>query len=436
MFKYAQKVNTLSLLLGAFTVMVLTSGRVQKPIGVNTCLSKLEIDPARHWVKANTELDFSAPQALNSIRIALQADMAVTRLVGLQVASFRRIADHAGQNDTLVVQFHRTINIGQRIKLRVEAHGVVPEQHLKLAVNSFSPVWTEWTDQTNIVPMVLLPRNAARFAYQFHITLPPAYGLQASGQITNARRGQWDVVTNASGFFGLYISSSLQNRRTQIQGITLDVVQPQSTDSTWRKAVATTAAAASFYNKIFGNQRKLTHVMIILPPRISRDTLGGWDYAVPGGTIRLKMTGNHVDDFYGVGHELAHQWWYGAPYSNSNYQSFLNEGFAEYSCLLFYRSEFGQSAFLQLIKRYQIIAESLGSIRLMPNGLTQKQRSKYTYIKAAFTLHQLEQKIGEAAMYQLLQKAVLQQPQSYQEWIELVEREQGPGIRSFYESVF
>ncbi|TGE21461.1 hypothetical protein E5K00_14340 [Hymenobacter aquaticus] len=396
----------------------------------------MRVEPDRHWVESDTRLDFACAQPLDSIRLVLQGDMVVKRVQGRQVAGFRTIADPTNQRDTLVVRFRESMPAGRRVLLRVAAEGEVMEAHLSSAVNSFSPAWTEWTEQTAIIPTVLLSGSAARFAYELQMALPVDYTLQAAGRVVAVRAGRWVVKDSIGGHFGVYFAKPLQQRQTRVQGITLAITQPAGADSVRQQVVATAAAAATFYNALLGPQQQLTYVKMIVPPRPGSGAPAGWSYAVPGGIIRLQLTGNRVNDFYSIGHELAHQWWYAAPFSNTNYQSFLNEGFAEYCCLLFYRSEFGQEAFAQLLTRYQRIAESLGSIRLMPGGLAEKQRNQYTYIKAAYTLYQLEQKIGAPAMQRLLQEALRQHPQSYQQWLELVEQQQGPAARQFYESVF
>jgi hypothetical protein len=52
------------------------------------------------------------------------------------------------------------------------------------------------------------------------------------------------------------------------------------------------------------------------------------------GRLRAGFTKHLTEQrLYTIGHEVAHHWWHASPYPNSQFQSYLNEGFAEYACL-------------------------------------------------------------------------------------------------------
>lgn len=217
------------------------------------------------------------------------------------------------------------------------------------------------------------------------------------------------------------------------------VVQPGGVDSSAQRLGTLAVRAVTFYNAQYG-ARRLHRLYLVVPPASQQQAGQTWSYALPGGRssslVRVEFGANAEQTFYTIGHEVAHHWWHASPYSNSQFQSYLNEGFAEYACLCFYRATHGETAFATLLARYRAIAETLPPVPQMAADLPLKTRNQFIYIKAAYSLFLLEARLGQPAMRHLLRQAAREQPASHAAWLTLVERSAGRPARLFFEARF
>lgn len=108
---------------------------------------------------------------------------------------------------------------------------------------------------------------------------------------------------------------------------------------------------------------------------------------------------NEIDYFVTIlGHEFAHLWWAKSP--TDSWESWLDEGFAEYSALRVLRERFGEPEFqkaLEIRKRRIINTPPIKNL-----DMSFDQVKTVTYDKGCILLHTLESKVGEKIFLEIL----------------------------------
>ena len=413
--------------------------RVEKATG-NRYDFTLKMRPENGFVQAQGEIQISVAQPQKVVQFLLASGLKVRRAGGPQVAEFTQKKGGLS-GDTLTLTLRTTAVPGRHIKLQLAYAGQVETLKLPQAIHSLGASWTEITEQMGIVPLLCAAPITQRSTYRLSIEVADSYDVVGSGKVQRAGRGGWTMQEQEAAHFALFIAPKFYFVQAPTSpNLEVQVVQTSVPDSTGRDLAALATRSAAFYNELFGPANRLAQLRVVVPPKQAMVLGKTWSYAVPGekngSVIRVEPGATREQMFYSVGHESAHHWWNFAPYRNTDYQSYLNEGFAEYSCLRFYRHEYGDAAFLQLIARYQVIAERLQPVPQMAADLPLKVRNQFTYIKTAYTLYLLENRIGQLAMQQLLRETLAAAPQSHETWLAVLERSAGKPARSYFEANF
>lgn len=117
-------------------------------------------------------------------------------------------------------------------------------------------------------------------------------------------------------------------------------------------------------------------------------------------------------------HEIAHQWWYGVVGDNQNVNGWIDEGLAEYSCILFYESNPQYNTTREKIvtddlKSYVLFVEVYGDLfenfdTSMTRALTEyKTEPEYTYmayVKSVLMLDNIRNIIGDTKFKKALKE--------------------------------
>ncbi|WDV44718.1 M1 family aminopeptidase [Clostridiaceae bacterium M8S5] len=151
------------------------------------------------------------------------------------------------------------------------------------------------------------------------------------------------------------------------------------------------------FNSTFGEIEKGILSIVILP----RERGGGYcrKNLIVLDNVK-KNTNQDTKRYYlkYLAHELAHLWWNKA--NSSTYEDWLNESFAEYSCLMIIRDIFGVDEFNDTINKYKEISKNLPPII----GLNRSDENAFDvlYKKGAYLLYELEDEIGLCKFNKLL----------------------------------
>ena len=108
-------------------------------------------------------------------------------------------------------------------------------------------------------------------------------------------------------------------------------------------------------------------------------------------------------------HEIAHQWWYGVVGDNQNKDGYIDEGLAEYSCILFYENnpeyEITRTSIISNdLQLYLMFTEVYGDLfenfdtsmdRLLTEYTTEPEYTYMAYVKSVLMFDNLRQLIGD-----------------------------------------
>ena len=409
------------------------------PALLDQCRMHLMLDPRTGTVQAHGTWQVRVVSLPTKLQFLLAPGLVVQTVRGPQIDAF---AQQPGtrNGDTLTISLRPAERGETSIRFYLVYAGRVAASPLPQAIHSWSAPWLELTERFAMVPLRCRAPLAQRTTYALHVQLPVGYNLIGPGRVRHPRARTWTLRQPATRQLGLFGAPDLAMwRAPSPSGLAVRVVQAGGVDSSGQCLGTLAGRAATFYNAQYG-VRHLRQLCLVVPPRSAQVASQTWSYAVPGdyhrSLVRVEPGGNAEQTFYTIGHEVAHHWWHASPYPNSQFQSYLNEGFAEYACLCFYRATYGEAAFASLLARYRVLAETLPPVSQMAPDLPLKTRNQFIYVKAAYTLYLLERQLGQSAMRQLLRQAAREQPASHTAWLALVERSAGRPARLFFEAHF
>lgn len=126
-----------------------------------------------------------------------------------------------------------------------------------------------------------------------------------------------------------------------------------------------------------------------------------WSYTRRG-FISLSLKNAYAqNDKLRLAHEIAHLWWNNNKiYGNGN--DWLNEGFAEYSSIIFYEQFMDRNEFATFLAKYK--AAFASKVKITQARPQDSDFFEITYLKGAYFLYALKEKIGKENMNNFLQK--------------------------------
>ncbi len=139
-------------------------------------------------------------------------------------------------------------------------------------------------------------------------------------------------------------------------------------------------------------------------------------FALPRGTSALllvtssflndRFPDRFADELRVVAHEIAHQWWANLVAIESADDHWLNEGFAEYSALLYHEHRSGEERFHSYLRHVAASAVLPSSGESVPLGRGSELQNGpallYATAKGAYVLHMLRVRIGDEKFFALL----------------------------------
>jgi aminopeptidase N len=166
-----------------------------------------------------------------------------------------------------------------------------------------------------------------------------------------------------------------------------------------KSQAAQTLGMMSLFEELFG------------PYPFSKEKYGHAQFGFGGGMEHQTISSMYNLSYFLVAHELAHQW-FGDKVTNARWNDlWIQEGFATYSEGLTVERFNTPEDFKNwlTLRRTQIVAQSDGSV-YVPNeaienrNLSRMFNARLTYRKAAWVLHMLRKKMGDALFFQAARK--------------------------------
>lgn len=254
----------------------------------------------------------------------------------------------------------------------------------------YNPKWIELNNFTGWFPF---NRENTTFEYNLDFQIPANYKLISPGDIT-IRPNHWLIVNeNQTDDIPVVISDEFDIFKSENEEILFYTVKLNSAQ---KKAILEDGNDINkFYQQKFGYSNQNNLIITINP--FSHP----WSYARHG-FISLSLKNDYkTNDRLRLAHEIAHLWWSNNKvYGNGN--DWLDEAFAEYSSLIWYKKFASNKEFDILLQKYQEAYKlDLKITEVRPRD---DKFVEVTYFKGAYLLYKLNQKIGNQKMMEILQE--------------------------------
>lgn len=253
--------------------------------------------------------------------------------------------------------------------------------------------YPKWIELNNFTAWFPFNRENTNFKYDLDIKIPSNYKLISPGDITTTDE-HWfikndntndDIPVVISGDFDIF-----QSHNKKINFYTIQLTSKQ------KKVILKDGNdIIKFYKQKFGKPNQNRLVITINP--FSHP----WSYTRKGFiSLSLKNSYN-TNDRLRLAHEIGHLWWSNNTiYGNGN--DWLNEAFAEYSSLIWYKKYATKKEFDSLLEKYKEAYNLDLKISEVRPG--DDKFVEVTYFKGAYLLYNLNQKVGNQKMMEILQE--------------------------------
>lgn len=284
---------------------------------------------------------------------------------------------------------------------------------------SFTDDWIEINFYCAWFP---LGNNSIDCTSKLTITIDDEYKVTGSG-IVNKKEGYWELIQPWPSFDNVIIASKKLNSKVLHENnVYVETDYSEFPESAADSIIAECKYAMNFYQNLFGKKDNAYLKFVISP------------FESGGGYSRKNFISFRTKQFSlytlgGIGHELAHFWW-----SNANsvtWEDWLNEAFAEYSMLIYFRERLGNDVFKKQLEDYRNRTKGTHSIW----GLDRNAPDAYTvlYEKGALILYEMEQKTGQEQFFKLLNLIATKKVKTTSEFLDLVEITLSKEIRQWIE---
>lgn len=265
-----------------------------------------------------------------------------------------------------------------------------PLKEIKNKTFVYNPKWIELNNFTGWFPF---NRENSSYKYELDIQIPSNYRLISPGSITK-KSGHWFVKNNSiSNDIPVVISDNVDifqsdNKKVIFYTIGLNPGQRKEIHEDSNDIL-------DFYKQKFNEPAKNGLIITINP------FAHPWSYTRTG-FISLSLKSNYkTDDRLRLAHEIGHLWWSNNKvYGNGN--DWLNEAFAEYSSLIWFKQYASKETFNHLLEKYKRAYDlDLKITEVRPGD---EHFVEVTYLKGAYLLYKLNLKVGNSTMMEVLKE--------------------------------
>ncbi|HJV77707.1 MAG TPA: M1 family aminopeptidase [Paludibacter sp.] len=283
---------------------------------------------------------------------------------------------------------------------------------------SFSDNWIELNCYSAWFPL-----GSGNFTSKLRIWIDDKYKVTGSG-IVKQKNDHWEITQPWTGFDNVVIASkNLKSRILHDGNSCIETNYSEFSEQEADSIISECRYLQNLYQNLLGKKDRVYLKFIMAP------------FSQGGGYSRKNFVSLRTKkfDLYtcgGIGHELAHFWWSNA--NTTTWEDWLNEAFAEYSMLIYFRERFGISVFDKKIEEYK--KRSMNTPPIF--GIDRNAPEAYVvlYEKGSLILHELEQKIGKEQFIELLREVVNGKVKTTSNFLELVEKKISVDVRQWLEN--
>ncbi len=394
---------------------------------------QLKIDDVSGWVQVQPEKNFvraeiiyqyvNRQQAKRQLELYLDKHLQVTHLQCSKLNQFilsnNKKSAVADLWNTLSIQLQEPLAQNESVTIILSYQGNLPLHQF-----GDTPLPKNWMEiGANSISLTPFPVEFTPATYNLEIKANPVYQVFSPGQAkkngTGSTRIQSEVAT-----LGVYfiLGSNLQVETLTRGNNAITLISDKASDSLKREVVTMTAWCLEYYNRTFGNRTAKQQVTVALRPvkELDASYAAGENYFV---------TYNSQEDFFrrkifhfgNISHEIGHFWWQHADFTSTH--NWLNEGFADYVSLMAIRTYWGKDEFE---KQIQILKTTLMKLPDTLSLANYDARGKFgnamSYSKGALLLYQLEARIGENRLIELLAEVAIRKIKTSSAFIKVIDQ--------------
>lgn len=427
------------------------------PIATKVALSSLPADLVTYGpaLRPEFETDLSLVKSPTLYRMNLSLDPSLTNLAGeesvtftnrtgkaLNVIYFRLFANYPAPRvpDRLIIKSFQmdgspaeTVLESQDTALRVPLRqDLAPNQTIKFELSFTVDIpsnsqnhYSDFTDTEGIITLPsVYPIIPAYDDKGWHTELPPLYGdmvyadtslydvnfsapltmtVITSGSTvatsTNGNLKTWHVVGGPMRDFDFDASANLEESSSKVGEVTVNSYYLPQDKSGGKNVLDWASNALRIYEKSIGPY-PFNELDVVETPT----TAGGIEYpglvVVSSELYRDAKQNNYFE--FAVVHEVAHQWWYAQVGDDQVNNPWMDEAFAQYTSLLYFRDAYGAQTSNDVLKtvfQSQYDRAKKGN-EDMPVGLpvsayTERQYGEIVYGKGPLFFDAVHTQIGD-----------------------------------------
>lgn len=254
----------------------------------------------------------------------------------------------------------------------------------------YNPHWIELNNFTGWFPF---NRENSSYNYTLNIQIPKNYKLKSPGRITK-KQDHW-IIENYKLNDDIPVIISDRFEIFQSKNKKVDFYTTQLNSRQKRAILEDGNEIINFFENNFGSSNQ-SELLIAINP-FSHP----WSYTRKG-FISLSLKNEYkFNDRLRLAHEIAHLWWSNNKvYGNGN--DWLNEAFSEYSSLIWYKQHSTKNEFDNLLEKYRNAFDLNLKITEVKPG--DNKFIEITYFKGAYLLYDLNRKIGDKKMQEILEE--------------------------------
>jgi Peptidase family M1 domain len=294
-------------------------------------------------------------------------------------------------------------------KFTIETEYIVLLTELKNNTSSFTNEWITLASYSSWYPVNF---DWGKFNYSLTVSIPKPFIVSGAGKISH-QDGKWKLIQlSKTSDIVLIASNIMQTKKFKDKDANIIMNYIGFTEAQADSIIASTIQAYNFYKTIYGEVGK-ANLTIVATPLKGGNAFARKDF------IYMQTKGESSFEINKtISHEVAHFWWNKA--NVDTWEDWLNEGFAEFSTLLFIQKLISDSAYLNELKEYKEISKEAAPVWHM--NRSDNNASMILYRKAPVALANFRNSISEEAFFSLLKSIHLNKINNTADLLKLIEK--------------
>ncbi|MTI69054.1 MAG: M1 family metallopeptidase [Firmicutes bacterium] len=367
----------------------------------------LSIDTINSFLKSEVNFTYYCKEEkINSLNFFIFKDLNIKSIKSNNIADYRvkeKIANWSPfikESKEINIYFSKPLVKGEKVYIKFNYSGQIKN----LGINRITEKWIELGIYSPWFPLI---EKIHKACFKVNISFKKDDYFVVGSNITKPTENGWLINQKIPFIDCSFLASKYFNNnqfKNKVKEVDVQVFYIDNSHKIIAKELNDISHSIlnSFVSK-FGDIKKQNFSIVILP----REDGGG--YNRPGlivlpnlskenSTNHFKYLSGKIKNYKYLAHEMAHLWWSKADMTT--YEDWLNESFAEYSCLISIRDYYGKERFEEIIDKYKENSKDLPPIL----NLDREDEKAFDtlYVKGPILLYELEKEMGERMFNKLL----------------------------------